>query len=205
MNRIESMKKKLFLSEISSLIGQRYPAHSGAVLASAWARFEALCAENADEPKALQNHTRSRIYPAIAVFESLVAVGASREDAAQLILDFYMIRAQKPAKAIQSLLKIPGLYRAVPKIFLIGVNKMFGLDAGFKAKHYEAEKGCFRMDMLECPYMNICRKYGCTEIVPAFCASDDVAYGNMHPKLVWGRTKTLGRGDESCDFKLTVK
>ena len=82
---------------------------------------------------------------------------------------------------------------------------MFGPDAGFKAKHHEAEQGCFRMDMLECPYMNICRKYGCPEIVPAFCASDDVAYGNMHPKLLWGRTKTLGRGDDFCDFKLTVK
>ena len=61
------------------------------------------------------------------------------------------------------------------------------------------------MDMLECPYMSICRKYGCPEIVPAFCVSDDVAYGNMHPGLVWGRTKTLGRGDDCCDFKLTVK
>ena len=93
----------------------------------------------------------------------------------------------------------------VPKIFLIGVNKMFGPDAGFKAKYYETEKDCFQMDMRECPYMNICKKYSCPEIVPAFCASDDVAYGNMHPKLIWGRTKTLGRGDECCDFKLTVK
>lgn len=205
MKRVRIMKKNPFLSEISSLIGQRYPEHCDAVLVSAWVRFEALCAENADETKVVQMHTRSRIYPAIAVFESLIAVGTSREDAAQLILDFYVTRAQKPAKAIRNLLKIPGLYKAIPKIFLIGVNKMFGSDAGFMAKHYEAEKGCFRMDMLECPYMSICEKYGCPEIVPAFCASDDVAYGNMHPKLIWGRTKTLGRGDDCCDFKLTAK
>lgn len=30
-------------------------------------------------------------------------------------------------------------------------------------------------------------------------------YGNMHPKLKWGRTKTLGRGNDCCDFKLTVE
>ena len=198
-------RKNSFLNEISAMIRQRYGEKHTAILASAWERYGALCAENTDEPKAVQTHTRRRIYPAIAVFESLVAVGISREDAAQLILDFYMTRAQKPAKAIQNLLKIPGLYKVVPKLFLMGVNKMFGPDAGFKAKHYEAEQCCFRIDMQECPYMNICRKYGCPEIVPAFCASDDVAYGNMHPKLIWGRTKTLGRGDESCDFKLTVK
>ena len=198
-------RKNSFLNEISTMIHQRYGERHTAILASAWERYGVLCAENADEPKAVQTHTKNRIYPAIAVFESLVAAGASREDAAQLILDFYMTRAQKPAKAIQNLLKVPGLYKVVPKLFLVGVEKMFGSDAGFKAKHYETEKSCFRIDMLECPYMNICKKYGCPEIVPAFCASDDVAYGNMHPKLIWGRTKTLGRGDEYCDFKLTVK
>ena len=197
--------KNSFLDEISALICQRYGGKSMAILSTAWEQYDALCTENADEPKAVQTHTRSRIYPAIALFKSLIAAPVSREDAAQLILDFYMTRAQKPAKAIQNLLKIPGLYKAVPNLFLVGVNKMFGPDAGFKAKHYEAKQGCFRIDMLECPYMNICKKYSCPEIVPAFCASDDVAYGNMHPKLIWGRTKTLGRGDEYCDFKLTVK
>lgn len=198
-------RKNSFLDEISVLIDARYAENHAAVMASAWARYDALCAENADEPKAVQTHARSRIYPAIAVFEALTVSSVSREDAAQLILDFYKARAQKPARMIQNLLKIPGLHKAVPKIFLIGVNKMFGPEAGFKAKHYDVKQGCFQMDMLECPYMCICKKYGCPEIVPAFCASDDVAYGNMHPKLIWGRTKTLGRGDECCDFRLTVK
>lgn len=198
-------RKNRFLTEISTMIGQRYAEKYAVMMDSAWERYNALCEENAAEPNAVQRHTRSRIYPAIAVFEALIKADISREEAAQLILDFYMHRAQKPARKIQSLLKIPGLYRAVPSLFLIGVKKMFGRDAGFQAKHYKAEKGCFRMDMVECPYLSICRKYGCTEIVPAFCASDDVAYGNMHPKLIWERTKTLGRGNDCCDFKLTVK
>lgn len=42
------MEKNPFLSEISSLIGQRYPEHRDAVWASALARFETLCAENAE-------------------------------------------------------------------------------------------------------------------------------------------------------------
>ena len=198
-------RKNTVLSEISFMINERYREKHSVIITSSWERFEALCAENSGESEAVRKHTRSQIYPAIAVFESMVAAGISRDAAAQLILDFYMTRAQKPAKAIQNLLKVPGLYKAVPKIFLVAVRKLFGSDAGFQAKHYENTEGCFQIDMLECPYMNICKKYGCTEIVPAFCASDDVAYGNMHPKLIWGRTKTLGRGDDCCDFKLTVK
>lgn len=198
-------KKNAFLDEISALIHQRYTESHAVVMAFAWARYDALCAENANESKAVKRHTRSRIYPAISVFDALVKFGISREEAALLILDFYMARAQKPARLIRNILKIPCLYKAVPKLFLVCVNRMFGPDAGFKAKHYETKQGCFQLDMLECPYMNICKKYGCPEIVPAFCASDDVAYGNMHPRLIWGRTKTLGRGDACCDFKLTVK
>lgn len=27
----------------------------------------------------------------------------------------------------------------------------------------------------------------------------------MHPKLKWGRTKTLGQGGDCCDFRLTIE
>ena len=47
-------------------------------------------------------------------------------------------------------------------------------------------------------------KYGCPEIVAGFCRADDEAYGHMHPKLKWGRTKTLGQGGDCCDFCLKM-
>lgn len=48
-------------------------------------------------------------------------------------------------------------------------------------------------------------KYGCPELTQFFCKSDDICYGNLHPKLVWARTKTLGMGGDCCDFKLYMK
>ena len=39
----------------------------------------------------------------------------------------------------------------------------------------------------------------------AFCDGDDAGYGNLNPKLFWGRTKTLGRGNDCCDFLLYYK
>ena len=43
------------------------------------------------------------------------------------------------------------------------------------------------------------------EITRAFCDGDDAGYGNLHPKLIWGRTKTIGRGGDRCDFLLEYK
>ncbi|MBQ2606773.1 MAG: L-2-amino-thiazoline-4-carboxylic acid hydrolase, partial [Oscillospiraceae bacterium] len=47
-----------------------------------------------------------------------------------------------------------------------------------------------------------CKRYCCPEITTAFCDGDDAGYGNLHPRLIWGRTKTIGRGDECCNFLL---
>ena len=38
-----------------------------------------------------------------------------------------------------------------------------------------------------------------------FCDSDDVSYENLHPQLVWHRTKTLGRGGDCCDFCFKIR
>ena len=62
-----------------------------------------------------------------------------------------------------------------------------------------------RMDMVRCPYMDTCVRYGCPEIVRGFCDADDVCYANMHPRLSWERTKTLGYGHDVCDFRIRVK
>ena len=32
----------------------------------------------------------------------------------------------------------------------------------------------------------------------------DTPYDGLHPKLVWHRTKTLGRGGDCCDFCLKL-
>lgn len=48
-------------------------------------------------------------------------------------------------------------------------------------------------------------RYGCPELCPCFCDSDDISYAGLHPKLLWHRTKTLGRGDDRCDFCLKIR
>lgn len=74
-----------------------------------------------------------------------------------------------------------------------------------KAEALQTDKKVWRIDMLKCPYHDACVHYSCPELCPCFCDSDDVTYGGMHPKLIWRRTKTLGHGNDRCDFciKLT--
>ena len=80
--------------------------------------------------------------------------------------------------------------------------KSFGPDAGFGYEFPESRGREARFNIVKCPYYDICLRYGCPEITRAFCDGDDAGYGHLHPKLVWGRTKTIGRGGDRCDFLL---
>lgn len=198
---MKKIKPPVFLTGIKPFINKNFGAVKGhVIMEDALRNYRRLCVENADEPREMRMHTRKRIYPAIAVFQALLFRGISRKQAADIIGEYYSFRSSKAALVIKALLLIPGLYRAIPGIFDIMTSRLFGPAAGFVSKKYAAPRGELRFDMLVCPYFELCKKYGCPEIVPAFCRADDICYGNMHPKIFWGRTKTLGMGGDRCDF-----
>ena len=60
------------------------------------------------------------------------------------------------------------------------------------------------MDMVKCPYHDTCAEYGYLELCRCFCDSDDISYAGLHPKLIWERSMTLGRGDDRCDFCMKI-
>lgn len=101
-------------------------------------------------------------------------------------------------------LKIPGLYKLVPGLMKKLLDSTFGEKSGFRYVRRECKNG-FAADMLMCPYVATCKKYDCPELTQFFCKSDDICYGNLHPKLVWASTKTLGMGGDCCDFKLYIR
>nr|WP_315434458.1 L-2-amino-thiazoline-4-carboxylic acid hydrolase [uncultured Stomatobaculum sp.] len=117
---------------------------------------------------------------------------------------YYRRLAERAAPVIRTVLKIPGLYRLVPKLFFDTALKHCVPQAGFLSENRFLSKTEMRFDMVKCPYQDSCVRYGCPELVKGFCDTDDICYGNMHRRLFWGRTKTLGHGDALCDFSLRI-
>lgn len=165
-------------------------------------RYEELLAENAGDSKALRAHTYKRIYPAIAVYEAFRAKGIGPEKAAWYIREYFQRYAAKKVPHLQRLIKVLGLARKIPKFFMKISVKSFGTDAGFKYEFPNSYGDEARFNIVRCPYYETCKRYGYPEITRAFCDGDDAGYGNLHPKLKWGCTKTIGRGGGCCDFLL---
>ena len=173
------------------------------LLEGVYQRTAELLEDNQNASKARMAHLE-QILPSIAFYEALLAKEGSQEKALAVFEKWCFIKIEKMAKWIPRIMKIPGLYKKVPGIMKIMLDKMFGHAAGFAYIEKEQKNG-FAVDMTVCPYVETCKKYGHPELAQFFCKSDDICYGNMHPKLMWGRTKTLGTDADCCDFSLWIK
>ncbi len=189
------------LAGFEKTITERFPQQAAALEQALQARLSALYAENADASREKKRHLERQILPGIAAYETLQAV-MPKEEAYQTVHAYVEVHAREARKSIEKAIRFPGLYRLVPGAFCLFTHRLFNEAAGFAAVEHQTSGGVWRVDMTKCPYHDTCVRYGCPELCPCFCDSDDIAYDHLHPKLLWHRTKTLGRGDDCCDFCL---
>ena len=198
------MKESYIASDFRETAAQRFPAQTERLNTAFDAKLRALREENAGASAEKRRHLESQILPGIAAYETLQTV-MPKDDALQTVHGYVERRAWKLKKIFLRLMRLPGLYKKVPGIFARQTPKLFGPSAGFAATEHQTSGGVWRIDMTKCPYHDTCVQYGCTELCPSFCDSDDITYDGLHPKLLWHRTKTLGRGDDCCDFCLQLR
>ena len=198
------MKKNYLITAFQKTADQRFPEQAERLNWALEKRLAELWEENAGARPEEKFHLESQILPGIAAYQVLQTV-LPREEALATLHGYVEERAWKLRKGILGLMRIPGLWRRVPGIFARGTRKFFGSAAGFAARELEVTGSVWRIDMTKCPYHDACVRYGCPELCPCFCDSDDITYGDLHPRLLWRRTETLGRGGGRCDFCLKIK
>lgn len=200
------MKVQRLIKETCKIVSEDVGKVKAAQIArSAQKRYEALRAENSSDSKELRSHSYKRIYPGIAVYEAMRSEGISQEKAAWYIREYFQRLAAKRVPFFQRAIKTFGLARKFPYLFVAGVKKSCQPNAGFVYELPESHDNEARINIVRCPYFEICKRYGCPEITAAYCDSDDAGYSNLHPNLIWGRTKTIGHGGDCCDFLLEYK
>ncbi len=198
------MKKNYLVTAFQKTAAQRFPEQAERLNWALEKRLAELWEENAGATPEEKFHLESQILPGIAAYQVLQTV-LPREEALATLHGYVEERAWKLRKGILCLMRIPGLWRRVPGLFARGTRKFFGSAAGFAARELEVTGAVWRIDMTKCPYHDACVRYGCPELCPCFCDSDDITYGDLHPRLLWRRTETLGRGGGRCDFCLKIK
>ncbi len=196
--------KQRLIKDLCKIIKRDYPDRADNIIHQAATEYKRICRENPNESHKVQMHTRDKIYPAIAFYKAILEETQDQSVAYHLIADYFVRYAEDVGRIIRVIAKIPGVYQLIPGIMSKIICNTYGVDSGFRMSIQSQDKSRCHIDMTSCPYFENCKKYGCPDLTTAFCNSDDISYGHMHPKLRWGRTKTLGRGDKVCDFILEI-
>ena len=198
-NAQKTMKGKTF---IKAEIDERLPADvSNRVWNEAEKKLWKLFEDHPDLPGEVAAHTDSFIFPAAAIYLSLKK--EAPEQAYEILRVSMKERSIKMGQSLARMTSIPGFKSLFLKMWSPVSHKMFGEKAGFKNVFYPCKKGEFRMDITQCPYNKYLTELGCPEINALFCENDIYTYGDL-PGLKFSRTKTIGGGDELCDFKLEI-
>jgi hypothetical protein len=164
-------------------------------------RLFEMYAGHTDLPEGVRAHTDNFIFPAAAIYLAMKEVD---KDAAYEIMKKVMAeKSGKFGKTLAKWCKIPGFRKFFLSMWDTISHKSFGESSGFENVFYPKEKGCFRMDITQCPYHTYLTEAGCPELNVLFCENDVHSYGNL-PGLKFTRTKTIGAGDELCDFKMEL-
>lgn len=198
-NTEKTMKSKKVLKRE---IDRRFsPAESEKIWKKAHFNLEKIYSSYRDVPKKVADHTDQYIFPAVAVYKALKEYAP--DDAYDVIKQSMKEISEKRGRKLAKLMKIPGFARLFLSMWEPVSKKMFGEPSGFKNTFYPCDKGEFRMDITQCPYHKYLTELGCPEINTLFCDNDIYTYGNL-PGLKFTRTKTIGAGDECCDFKMEL-
>ena len=73
--------------------------------------------------------------------------------------------------------------------------------AGWETEWVEISGNVLAFNMTRCFYLDVLEGYGVPELTALYCKMDDLIYEDVSPYVKWDRKRTLGRGDECCDFR----
>lgn len=166
------------------------------------ARYDELCAHRPHfKQRALSQHLESSILPGLALYQILKEENQDREAVlAEIdrIFAAWVEASGKPAQ-LRMAARMPDPF-SILRIANRLVLKASFPPEGWRIEWVEDSDWCVAYDIHECFYLNVLTGYGAPELTSHFCRSDDLLYGNL-PNISWGRTKTLGRGDDRCNFQ----
>lgn len=160
-------------------------------------RLVHLLKEHMDDNEGLKEESHHYILPAIAVYQTLQA---HSPNALLLFREMWLNGARLGAEHLRKLAQDDHFLQS----WIPSVTPKKTETGAFKFRIDHVTESETEYHVLRCPYVQLCDAYECSEIITVFCDSDDISFGNIHPRLIWGRTKTIGRGNPYCDFKYTL-
>lgn len=147
-----------------------------------------------DKSKSQMKTLIQTILPSIALYKCLSE--DMSEDEAYEYMKIYMFDkvGAEMHSSMEKMEKVPGFFSIYSSIFR-KIMRTSDLHESTQA----SGKGYFDINITKCLWHIACVENGCANLCRLFCDADHVTYGGLK-KIDFTRTKTLGYGEDCCDF-----
>lgn len=176
-------------------------AKAAEIVQAAATRYIELYAERTRHGnRALRRHLEESLLPGIALYQALLADPDTQHEALPLfeaVLEAWGLSRRKSLEFVGRLPIFYWLMRATVKM----MTERDYPPEGWDIEWLEVSRDEIRFDISRCFYMDVLAEYGAPELARAYCRVDDLIYDGISPYASWERTRTLGRGDDCCDFR----
>ena len=140
------------------------------------------------------------ILPRIALYKAILKEGISDEMVYKHMQKYMIdIVARQKHLSTVKMEKVPGFYFLYSNIFLRIVRT-----SDLWESVQKCGKNYFDVTMKKCLWHTACVENDCEKLCYLFCDVDTVTYGGLN-KIGFSRTKTLGYGEDCCDFHFYKK
>jgi hypothetical protein len=176
-------------------------AKAAEIVQAAGARYDDLYAERTrHDNRALRRHLEESLLPGIALYRALLADPDTQERALPLFEAMMEAWGLSRRTSMEMVGRLPIFYWLIRAT----VKRMTERDyppEGWDIEWLEVSRDEIRFDISRCFYMDMLVAYDAPELARAYCRTDDLIYDGISPQASWERTRTLGRGDDCCDFR----
>ena len=200
--RLARPRRMPYLDAGQRMLAEKRGGVAAAVLAArVQARYEDLYALRPHfSQRALRFHLERNILPGLALYQTLREENDDQD--AVLVEVEALFPAVLPGFRRLILLlgrlsdPFAGLRRAVHWVVRWGFPP-----EGWEMETVEDSERCLAFNVHRCFYLQVLTAYGAPELTAVYCGLDDLMYEALPPAITWERTRTLGRGDDRCDFR----
>ena len=196
------LEQKKFDPLIATLSDRLGTDSTAALWVRAEQRLDRLLKTTEALGKAERVHVEDFIMPTCAVYQEMAEV-MDKDEALALLMDFARSNALVNRRFFERLVSAPGGKSLFLRGFAALQPRAFGQNAGFSVQSISHDGSHVHFDITGCPYQRVTAELGVPELCNLFCTNDDIIYGDL-PGMRFSRSGTLGRGDEVCDFDVSL-
>jgi hypothetical protein len=195
---IEMPSAELFARALAAELGE---AKAAQIVQAAGRRYDDLYAGRRHYAnRALRKHLSENILPGIALYQALLDDPDTQQRAMPLVERVCTDWAVPSRRQMERLGRLPFYYPLMRVVIKPMMWFSYPAEA-WKREWVENSGAAVAFDMKGCFYLDMLDSYGVPELTAQYCQMDDLVYDGISPQVRWDRKKTLGRGDDCCDFR----